>query len=161
MNRVMSFRGRVALAVVLAWVFAGCGDDGGYLKQLRSGTPEERVQAAAFLGAQQDVSAIVHLQIALRDTFPELRAKAAWALGYMGARESMREILPLLRDPHRRVRQQAAIALMHIEEPEAIPVLEVAAAAERDAWVKGDMRRAILYLQQFLGESDLGEATFR
>jgi HEAT repeat protein len=151
----------MALAMVAACVLTGCGEVGGYLEQLRSGTPEERVQAAAFLGAQRDVGAIPHLQFALRDTLPELRAKAAWALGYMGSRESMYDILPLLHDPHRRVRQQAAVALMHVEDPEAIPALEIAAAAEKDAWVKGDMQRAISYLQQFLGETDLGEATFR
>ena len=50
---------------------------------------------------------------------------------------------------------------MHIEEPEAIPALEFAAKMEKDVWVRGDMRRAATYLRQFLGETNLGEATFR
>ena len=147
------------LILLVGLTLSGCGNGDGYLEQLRFGTNEERVRAAAFLGAQREVIAIPNLQFALRDTFPELRAKAAWALENMGSKESMRDILPLLRDPHRRVRQQAAVALMHIEE--AIAALEFAANAEKDEWVKGDMERAAKYLQQFLGEADLGESTFR
>jgi HEAT repeat protein len=149
------------LILLVGLTSGGCGNGDGYLEQLRFGTNEERVRAAAFLGAQRVVSAIPNLQFALRDTFPELRAKAAWALGNLGSKESMQDILPLLRDPHRRVRQQAAVALMHIEEPEAIAALEFAVNAEKDEWVKGDMKRAAKYLHQFLGEADLGESTFR
>ena len=152
---------RLALLGLVAFVCGGCGGEGGYVKQLQFGTNDERVRAASFLGAQRDVRAIPHLRFALRDTFSELRAKAAWALGNMGSKESMRDIKPLLRDPHRRVRQQAAVALMQIEEPEAIGALELAVVAEKDELVKGDMKRAAKYLQQFLGETNVGESTFR
>ena len=146
--------------LLLFWV--GCGtvhDD--YFEQLRSGSSDQRAQAASFLGAQRVVEAIPHLQRALRDPAPNVRAKAAWALGMLRSKGALRDLVKLLGDRDRDVRQVAAWALMQIEEPEAIVALERAMAVERDAWVKKDMDRAVRYLKQFEGEADVEESDVR
>lgn len=154
----------VALAAVVGvWIWiGGCSQEhGDYVKQLRLGTPEQRAEAAAFLGAQRVSSAIPAVRAALRDTVPAVRAKAAWAVGMLRAREAFQDLLPMLRDPSRRVRQQVAEALMQIEEPEAIPALRMALQMERDPWVQGDMQRAIQYLEQFQGDAEVNESSFK
>lgn len=161
MQRIGSRICRLGLLGSVLLAAEGCGGDDGYMAQLRSGTDRERAEAATFLGAQRVAGAIPHLRLALRDTVPEVRAKVAWALGMLGAKDSLPDLLPLLRDPSRRVRQQAVVAVMYIEEPEAIPALELALKMERDAWVRSDLKRAIEYLRQFQGETELGEASFR
>ena len=138
-----------------------CDGDNDHFTRLRSGTPREREDAAAYLGAHRIAGAVPHLRQALRDTVPEVRAKAVWALGMLGAGEALPDLVPLLKDTSRRLRQQAAVAIMHIEQPEAIAVLEFAMRTERDPWVRSDLARAIEHLKQFVGESDIAEGTFR
>ena len=130
------------------------------MQQLRLGTPEQRADAAAFLGAQRVSSAIPVIRAALRDTVPAVRAKAAWAVGMLRAKEALRDLLPMLRDPSRRVRQQVSEALIQIEEPEAIPALRMALQMEKDPWVHGDMQRAVQYLEQFQGDAEVNESSF-
>ena len=48
----------------------GCGQEGDYVVQLRSGVPEQRAEAASFLGAQLRTGAVPSLRAALRDTAP-------------------------------------------------------------------------------------------
>ncbi len=150
--------GLLGSALVMAH---GCGQEDDYVVQLRSGAPEQRAEAASFLGAQGRADAVPSLRAALRDTASEVRAKVVWALGMLRSKEAMPDLLQMLRDRSRRVRQQAAWALMQIEEPEAIPALEIALRLEKDPWVRGDLRRAIEYLKQFQGDVDIGEAGFR
>lgn len=132
-----------------------------YLAQLRSGTPDQRAQAAAFLGAQRVSDAIPHLRAALRDTVPEVRTKVIWALGMLRSKAAMRDLISLLRDGNRDIRQATALGLMQIEDPEAIPALENAHRMETDAWVKRDMDRALRHLKKFEGEADVGEGGIR
>ena len=158
---IVSKRFRICTLLVLL-SGAGCNHAySGYVAQLRSGDAKERVDAAAFLGEQRVSDAIPALSRALRDPEQEVRIKAVWALGMIRSKRSMRDLIPLLRDGNRRVRQTAAWSLMQMEEPDAIPALEMAMRMENDGWVKGDMRRAIGFLKQFEGETDLNEATFR
>ena len=139
----------------------GCGEGNSYIEQLHSGTVEQRAQAATFLGAQRAGDAIPALRIALRDTVPEVRAKVVWALGMLGAKDAMVGLVPLLQDSSRRVRQQTAVALMYLEEPEVLPALELALKMEKDPWIQADLKRAIAHLQQFEGDVDVDEGTFR
>lgn len=134
---------------------------GEYFSQLRSDSPDDRAQAALFLGAQRVGEAIPYLRAALRDTVPQVRAKVIWALGMLRSKEALHDLMPYLRDAHRNVRQATALALMQIEEPEAISSLEAASRIEEDVWVKRDMDRAIQYLQQFEGETEIGEGKMR
>ncbi len=158
LGRLWSVLGAGLLGYLAA---GGCGQNGDFVAQLRWGTPEQRTEAASFLGAQRVSSAIPALRAALRDTVPEVRAKVVWALGMLRAKEAMPDLLLMLRDASRRVRQQAVWALMQVEEPEAIPTLEIALKMERDPWVQGDLRRTIEYLKQFQGNVDISESGFR
>ena len=153
-------RGLTVIFILLLGLPA-CGGDNDHFTRLRSGTPREREDAAAYLGGRRVPGAVPHLRQALRDTVPEVRAKAVWALGMLGAGEALPDLTPFLRDRSRRLRQQAAVAIMHIERPEAIAVLEFAIRTERDPWVRSDLARAIEHLKQFVGESDIAEGTFR
>ena len=147
---------------VLLLFLCGCSSPhGDYLRQLRSGSVDQRIDAASFLGAQRVVEAIPHLRAALRDTVISVRTKAAWALGMLRAKEALRDLIRMLGDKDRDVRQIVAWALMQIEEPEAISALERAMASEPDAWVKKDMERAVRYLRQFDGEADVEEGRVR
>lgn len=150
-----------SVILILSLGLAACGGDNDHFTRLRSGTPREREDAAGYLGAHRIPGAVPHLRLALRDTVPEVRAKAVWALGMLGAGEALPDLVPFLRDGSRRLRQQAAVAIMHIEQPEAIAVLELALRTERDPWVRSDLARAIEHLKQFEGESDIAEGTFR
>ena len=150
-----------SLILILSLGLAACAGDNDHFTRLRSGTPREREDAAAYLGAHRVPGAVAHLRQALRDTVPEVRAKAVWALGMLGAGEALPDLAPFLRDGSRRIRQQAAVAIMHIERPEAIAILEFAMRTERDPWVRSDLARAIEHLKQFVGESDVAEGTFR
>jgi HEAT repeat protein len=148
--------------LLLFFFWFGCGsvhDD--YLRQLRSGSPDQRAQAASFLGAQRVGDAVPHLQRALRDSEPNVRAKVVWALGMLRSKDALRDLIKLLGDHDRDVRQVTAWALMQVEEPEAIAALERAMAIEHDAWVKKDMDRAVRYLKQFEGEADIEEISVR
>lgn len=149
------------IILTLSLGFPACGGENDHFTRLRSGTPREREDAAAYLGAHRVPGAAPHLRQALRDTVPEVRAKAVWALGMLGAGEALPDLVPFLRDRNRRLRQQAAVALMHIEQPEAIAVLEFAMRTERDPWVRSDLARAIEHLKQFVGESDVAAGAFR
>ena len=146
--------------VLLSLGLPGCGG-GDHFTRLQYGTPREREDAAAYLGARRVTGAVSYLRQALRDTVPEVRAKAIWALGMLGAGEALPDLVPFLTDRNRRLRQQAAMAIMHIEQPEAIAFLELAVRTERDPWVRSDLRRAIEHLKQFVGESDIAEGAFR
>lgn len=140
----------------------GCGSEhSSYIDQLRSGTPEQRAQAAAFLGAQRIVEAIPHLRAALQDKNTSVRAKVIWALGMLRSTAAMPDLLPLMKDSDRNMRQVTARALMQIEAPEAIPALENALKIESDEWVVKDIQTAIKHLRQFEGEVDIKEATVR
>ncbi len=147
--------------LILLLGLPACGGGSDHFTRLRAGTPREREDAAVYLGAHRIPGAVPHLRQALRDTVPEVRAKAVWALGMLGAGEALPDLVPFLRDGSRRLRQQAAVAIMHIEQPEAIAVLELAMRTERDPWVRSDLARAIAHLKQFVGESDIAEGTFR
>jgi len=146
---------------VLLLFLCGCSPHGDYIRQLRSGTVDQRVDAAAFLGAQRVFEAVPHLRVALRDSAAPVRTKAAWALGMLREKEALRDLIRMLGDKDRDVRQIVAWALMQIEEPEAILALERAMASEPDAWVKKDMERAVRYLKQFDGEADVEEGRVR
>ncbi len=150
-----------SVILILSLGLAACAGDNDHFTRLRSGSPREREDAAAYLGAHRVPGAVPHLRQALRDTVPEVRAKAVWALGMLGAGEALPDLAPFLRDGSRRTRQQAAVAIMHIERPEAIAILEFAMRTERDPWVRSDLARAIEHLKQFAGESDIAEGTFR
>lgn len=151
----------INVVLILSLGLTGCGGGNDHFTRLRSGTPREREDAAAYLGAHRVPGAVPHLRQALRDTVPEVRAKAVWALGMLGAGEALPDLVPFLRDSSRRLRQQAAVAIMHIEQPEAIAVLELAMRTERDPWVRSDLARAVEHLKQFVGESDIAEGAFR
>ena len=143
-------------------VFYGCGSEhSSYIDQLRSGTPEQRAQAAAFLGAQRIAEAIPHLRTALQDEDDAVRAKVIWALGMLRSSAAMPDLLPLMQDSDRNIRQVTARTLMQIEAPEAIPALENALKIESDEWVAKDIESAIQHLRQFEGEVDIKEATVR
>ena len=146
------------LVVLAIW---GCGSGNEYVDQLHSGSPEQRVQAASFLGAQRVSEAIPHLRMALRDTLPEVRSNVIWALGMLRSKEAMPELLPMLRNSNRNIRQATARALMQIEEPEAIAALESARKVEQDTWVQADMDRTIEHLRQFEGETNVQEFRVR
>ncbi|MDE2829235.1 MAG: HEAT repeat domain-containing protein [Gemmatimonadota bacterium] len=151
---------KILLALLL--FLCGCSSPhGDYVRQLRSGTVDQRIDAAAFLGAQRVFEAVPHLRAALRDSAAPVRTKAAWALGMLRAKEALRDLIRMLGDKDRDVRQIVAWALMQIEEPEAILALERAMASEPDAWVKKDMERAVRYLRQFDGEVDVEEGRVR
>jgi HEAT repeat protein len=149
------------LPILLLLLFGCSSPHGDYLRQLRSGSVEQRVDAAAFLGAQRIAEAIPHLRAALRDSATSVRTKAAWALGMLRAKEALPDLIRMLGDKDRDVRQIVAWTLMQIEEPEAISALERAMVSEPDAWVKKDMERAVRYLKQFDGEADVEESRVR
>lgn len=151
----------LSVILLLSLGLPGCGGESDHFTRLRSGTPREREDAAAYLGARRVPGSVPWLRQALRDTVPEVRAKAIWALGMLGAGEALPDLVPFLTANSRRLRQQAAVAIMHIERPEAIAVLEMAMRTERDPWVRSDLARAIAHLKQFVGESDIAEGTFR
>jgi HEAT repeat protein len=148
----------VALGMVVAFS-AGCSDKS-YSDDLLHASSEKRVAAAAFLGAQRDQNAVGALIAVLGDSSVSVRTKAAWALGMIRAREAVTPLLVLLKDPDRGVKQAAIGALMNIEEPGALPSLREALSSEPDVWVIGDLEKAIGYLSQFEGETDVGESTF-
>lgn len=139
---------------------AGCGGNS-TIDRLRSGTPEQRAEAAAFLGAQRVTEAIPALREALKDTSEDVRAKSAWALGAMRSKDALPDLLRLVESDSRRVRQQAVQAVAEIEEPGAIPTLEAALAREDDPWIRKDLEAALEYLGQFEGEADVSEGGFR
>ncbi len=141
-------------------ILAGCSN-GGYLEDLRHDSPEKRVAAADFLGAQRDQEAVTALIGVLSDQDPRVRAKGAWALGMIRSREAVMPLLPLLKDSDRAVKQAVIGALMNLEEPEALPALRAALSVELDTWVAGDLEEAITYLMQFEGDDDVGEFSFR
>lgn len=149
------------VVLILSLGLTGCDGGNDHFTRLRSGSSQEREDAAAYLGAHRVPGAVPHLRQALRDTVPEVRAQAVWALGMLGAGEALPDLVPFLRDSNRRLRQQAAVAIMNIEQPEAIAVLEFAMRTERDPWVRSDLARAVEHLKQFVGESDIAEGAFR
>ena len=149
------------LPILLLFLSNCSSPHGDYLRQLRSGSVDQRIDAASFLGAQRVVDAIPHLRAALRDSVTSVRTKAAWALGMLRAKEALRDLIRMLGDKDRDVRQIVAWALMQLEEPEAISALERAMMSEPDAWVKKDMERAVRYLRQFDGEADVKESLVR
>lgn len=65
----------------LSWILASCGPTGNVIQQLRTGSTEERVQAARKLGQVGGEEAVEALVSALSDPFPEVQAAAAEALG--------------------------------------------------------------------------------
>lgn len=148
------------LSLLVAILAIGC-QDGSFRADLGSADPQKRVRAIEFLGSQRDRTTIPQLIEALEDTEAEVRAKAAWALGMMQAKEAMSPVAALLADPVKRVRQSAAGSLLQIEEPEALPALRAALEVEKDEWVRRDVQDAIAHLEQFEGETDVGEASFR
>tara|TARA_Y100000588_G_scaffold309310_1_gene334277 strand:- start:1015 stop:1470 length:456 start_codon:yes stop_codon:yes gene_type:complete len=146
--------------VLVGLLVLGCSG-GGYLDDLQHASAEKRLAAASFLGAQRDPQAVPGLIGLLEDPDARVRAKGAWALGMIRARSGVIPLLARVGDPDRTVKQAAIGALMNIEEPAALPGLKKALATETDAWVVGDLEKAITYLTQFEGESDIGESTFR
>ena len=153
---------RKLILLISLLLLAGCGSPhSDYLSQLRSGSADQRVDAAAFLGAQRVGEATPHLRVALKDSEPRVRTKAAWALGILRAKEALRDLTRMLGDKDRDVRQIVAWSLMQLEEPEAIVTLQQAIASEPDAWVKKDMVRTVRFLKQFEGEADIEESSVR
>ena len=148
------------LAVVIVGVGVGCSDQG-YVSDLQDASPAKRMAAAAFLGAQRDQDAVGGLIGVLDDAEAGVRAKSAWALGMIRSREAVGPLVSMLADPDRAVKQAVVGALMNIEEPEALPALHQALSSESDTWVIGDLEKAIVYLEQFEGETDVGESTFK
>lgn len=147
------------LAVVIG-LGVGCSDQS-YVSDLRSPSPDKRLAAAAFLGAQRDQDAVGGLIGVLDDSEAGVRAKSAWALGMIRSRGAVGPLVSMLADPNRAVKQAVVGALMNIEEPEALPALRQALSTESDTWVIGDLKKAIVYLEQFEGETDVGESTFK
>lgn len=154
---------RVNRVLILCCLFiCGCGSEhSSYIGQLHSGTPEQRAQAASFLGAQRIAEANPHLQEALQDENAKVRAKVIWALGMLRSKAALKNLLPFMQDADRHIRQATARALMQIEEPDAIETLEQALKVESDDWVIKDITAAIKHLRQFEGEADVGESTVR
>ena len=153
---------KLSAALISLALFLGCASEfDRTIDRLQQGTPKQRSQAAAFLGAQRIAEAAPHLREALEDTTAEVRAKSAWALGMLRSKTALPDLLRLLDDEKRSVRQAAAVALMQVEEPDAIPVLKRALDIESDIWVKRDMSRAVQFLEQFVGEEDVGEGRVR
>jgi HEAT repeat protein len=153
----------VKSVILLCCLFmCGCGSvDRNYIDQLRSGTPEQRAQAASFLGAQRIAEAIPHLQVALQDESIQVRVKVIWALGSLRSKRVLDNLLPLMQDTDRNIRQATARALMQIEEPKAIVALERALKIEYDTWVVKDITMALEHLRQFEGEVDVRETSVR
>ncbi|MBT3603057.1 MAG: HEAT repeat domain-containing protein [Candidatus Latescibacteria bacterium] len=140
----------------------GCGSEhSNYISQLRSGTPEQRAQAASFLGAQRITKAIPQLLEALQDENVQVRTKVIWALGMLRSKAGLKKMLPFMQDPDRDIRQATARALMQIEEPGAIAMLESALKIEPDEWVVKDITAALEHLRQFEGEADIGASSVR
>jgi len=156
----LSVRGGGRMVVILALVICSCGGDT-TIDRLRNGTPAQRAEAAAFLGAQGVSEAIPALREALEDTVEDVQAKVIWALGSLRAKASLSALIPLIASASRRIRQQAVQALAQLEEPEVIPALEAALNVEKDPWVRKDIQEALQHLRQFQGETDLSQTTFR
>ena len=154
-------KGVATLTLACGLVVSGCGGDTDIAHQLKEGSPKQRAEAAAFMGAQRVAEAVPALREALLDTSEEVRAKAIWALGAIRSKAALEDLIPLVKDPSRRVRQQAVQALAAIEEPEAIPSLEAALEVEEDEWIRKDIEAGLEYLRQFQGETYLGEGSFR
>lgn len=151
-----------AFLVLLCIGGYGCGGQNStYIDQLQSQDPQQRAQAASFLGAQRISEAVPHLLKALEDPNEDVRAKVIWALGMLRSKDALKKLMPLMQDSDRDIRQAVARALMQIEEPEAIQVLESALKIESDEWVAKDIQMAIEHLRQFEGEADVKEATVR
>ena len=152
----------VAILVLACGLGApGCGGGNEFVLQLKEGIPKQRVEAAAFLGAQRVAEAVPALREALSDTSEEVRAKVIWALGTIRSKAALHDLIPLVKDSSRRIRQQAVQALAAIEKPEAIPHLEAALETEEDEWIRKDIEAGLEYLRQFEGETDMGEGSFR
>ena len=157
LGRLWSVLGAGLLGYLAA---GGCGR-----MEILSPTPVGHTRTAdrgCFLsGCAEGSSAIPALRAALRDTVPEVRAKVVLGPGDAPCQGSDAGSPADASRASRRVRQQAVWALMQVEEPEAIPTLEIALKMERDPWVQGDLRRTIEYLKQFQGNVDISESGFR
>lgn len=150
-----------SLAGLLCVVVVGCGSESSYVDDLTHPSAERRVAAAEFLGAQREGSAVAALVDALGDSEPGVRAKSAWALGMIRDSVAMHPLIDLLDDGDREVKQASLGALMNLEQPDALPALGSALSKESDDWVVGDLEKTIRYLEQFEGEADVGESSFR
>lgn len=152
----------VKFSFLICVFFLACGSqESNYIDQLKTGTPKQRAQAAAFLGAQRVPEAIPALRDALHDENIDVKTKAIWALGMLRSKDALPDLLFLMKNSDRNIRQVTVRAVMQIEEPEAIPVLEKALKIESDEWVRKDIQTAIEHLRQFEGEADIGEASVR
>ena len=152
----------ISSILVCCILVSGCGSEhGDYVKQLRSGTPEQRAQAASFLGAQRIANAVPYLKAALQDENAQVRVKVIWALGTLRSKRVLKDLLPVMQNENRNIRQATALALMQIEEPDALQTLQGALLTESDVWVAKDIKRAIAHLGQFEGEADIRESSVR
>jgi HEAT repeat protein len=97
------------------------------LRDLASGSPKSRAQAAHALGDVGDpvekARAVPALITALADDRPEVRAEACASLGELGDDSAVPGLIRALDDGAPTVRQSAAIALGSLRHPDGFPAL--------------------------------------
>ena len=93
------------------------------VRDLRSGSPSVRANAARCLGRIGDKAAVPALIEALRDSGSAVRREAAKALGFLKDARAVAPLVAALRDTDTNVRLYAAYALGEIKDPGAAPTL--------------------------------------
>ena len=141
--------------------------------QQANATPEQPAEEAPADAAQAAIQKAMAARAAEADKSPEEKArdnlqklearlaKSEARLQEGRAADEEEKIIIALESTVERLKEKVAQARAQLEEPEAIPALQAALSAEQDPWVRGDLTRAIEYLQQFAGDEDVGEASFR
>ena len=119
----------------------------------RSSNARIRTAAIGALGDQiqnlNDQEARQLLQNALSDEDEEVRAEATTLMGKLNdSNWAVPLVVPNLRDASPLVRKNAALALMKLEDPVAIPELELSRASESDSSVAPILQLAINQLSR-------------
>ena len=119
----------------------------------RSSNARIRTAAIGALGDQiqnlNDQEARHLLQNALSDEDEEVRAEATTLMGKLNdSNWAVPLVVPNLRDASPLVRKNAALALMKLEDPVAIPELELSRASESDSSVAPILQLAINQLSR-------------
>ena len=119
----------------------------------RSSDARMRTAAIGALGDQiqnlNDQEARQLLQNALSDEDEEVRAEATTLMGKLNdSNWAVPLVVPNLRDASPLVRKNAALALMKLEDPVAIPELELSRASESDSSVAPILQLAINQLSR-------------
>jgi len=126
-------------ALAWAWLVSVCAADPGtgeYVRDLRSGAPSVRRNAAVWLGRVGDPSAVPALIEALDDPESDVRLETAKALGFLKDARAVGPLAEALGDREVNVRLYAAYALGEIKDAKATgPLL---GALRDSAWCVRD-----------------------